>query len=79
MRILRRGNVFTDPLPRNGSTRYNILLLAIECSRLHALYEPRYVIPCVGNITEGESCGSVFEFSTGSVMKTESNNFVVTM
>jgi hypothetical protein len=30
MRIRRSGNVFTKPLPRNGSTRYNILYISSE-------------------------------------------------
>jgi hypothetical protein len=31
--------------------------------KVHLLYEPRYVIPCVGNLTEEKSCVSMSEFS----------------
>jgi hypothetical protein len=35
MRIRCRGNVFTEPLPRNGSTRYSIVCNAAEIRTKH--------------------------------------------
>jgi hypothetical protein len=32
--------------------------------KLRLLYKPGYVIPCVGNLTEGKFRGSMFEFPT---------------
>jgi hypothetical protein len=38
MRIRCRGNVFTELLPRNGSTRYNILRYEIKTTKIFTTY-----------------------------------------
>jgi hypothetical protein len=38
---------------------------SVECSKVHPLFEPAHVIPCVGNLTEEKYCVVMFEFHTG--------------
>jgi hypothetical protein len=50
---------------------------------LNPLCEPGYVIPCVGNITEGKFCVNMFEFPTEyenrKYAELESTEFTVMM
>jgi hypothetical protein len=46
-----------------GSKR--AVLLMMMMTKVHLMYEPEYVTPCVANLTEENSCGSMFEFRTG--------------
>jgi hypothetical protein len=51
-------------------------------STVHPLFEPGYVILCVGNLTEDKSCEKYVgishrPFDTGSMLKIEYSNFSV--
>jgi hypothetical protein len=39
-------------------------VIKVDPSKVHLLYEPRFITPCVANITERKSFVSIFEFPT---------------
>jgi hypothetical protein len=49
--------LFSKFLPRSAGN--------MKCTIVHPPYEPGYVIPFVGNLTEEKSCLSILEFPIG--------------
>jgi hypothetical protein len=45
--------------------------------RIHLLYEPGYIINCIGNLKEETSCVNMYEFLTGILIPMRSLDFSI--